>query len=139
MGLGFMIGALSGRYHEFSELLGKVFIQVTVDFNADMILFYCADGTVYQQRHDQDCCESVYIEDIVGSFDDMLNEPILLAEEVFNHDLPPEGDYRPESYTWTFYKLATMHGYVTIRWYGESNGYYSETAQLIQVKGADTC
>jgi len=63
--------------------------------------------------------------------DDLIGSPITLAEEVIHEqDVHPNGVKIPEyqdSFTWTFYKLSTIKGYVTIRWYGNSNGYYSES------------
>ena len=80
----------------------------------------------------QDCCESVYIEDIVGDLDDLVGTPLLLVEEVSNYDGESkyeDGEYS-ESETWTYYRFRTMKGSVDIRWYGTSNGYYSESVDI---------
>jgi hypothetical protein len=67
----------------------------------------------------------------------LIGSPILLAEEAIRFGENPEGVKVPEyqdSYTWTFYRLSTIKGNVTIRWYGESNGYYSESVSFIRIK-----
>jgi hypothetical protein len=116
----------------FAELLGKTLVSVDVDREGDnRITFTTDEGTRYMQWHSQDCCESVEIEDINGDIADLIGSPILLAEEATNSVADPVGvsppDYRDASFTWTFYKLATIKGSVDIRWYGSSNGYYSES------------
>lgn len=71
------------------------------------------------------------IEDVCGDLNDLIGVPITMAEEVESRENPPgiTKEYQ-DSFTWTFYKLATVKGYVTIRWYGESNGYYSESVSF---------
>lgn len=133
------------------EFKGKVFTSVDVDSSKTEIVFKVSDRTAseadetYVMVHDQDCCESVWIEEIIGDLDDLVGSEILEAEEVVSSDndsnaVPPPERYQPdpedewasgpESYTWTFYKLGTMKGHVTIRWYGTSNGYYSERVTI---------
>jgi hypothetical protein len=82
----------------------------------------------YVFYHRQDCCERVYIEEIVGDLNDLAGHPLFLAEEVSGY-IGPEPD-SAESYTWTFYKFATPMGHVTVRWLGVSNGYYGERVDL---------
>jgi hypothetical protein len=101
----------------------------------DEIIFNMSDGNKYKMHHYQDCCEHVSIEDICGDMEDLLNSEILQAEEVSSNE-NPEGvnpEYQ-DSFTWTFYKLGTNKGSVTIRWYGESNGYYSESVDFEKIK-----
>jgi hypothetical protein len=81
-------------------------------------------------KHIQDCCEDVVIDDINGSLDDLLNSPILKSECNSNEG---SGDGIGESYTYSFYNMATIKGYVTIRWLGISNGYYSESVSLVHL------
>ena len=120
----------------FADLLGKTLARVEVADDKQTITFGTTEGRVYRQWHQQDCCEGVSVEEIVGDLSDLIGEPILLAEEVKHSDETPEGvtpPENPESYTWTFYKLATIKGSVTIRWLGESNGYYSEGVDFDEV------
>ena len=132
---------------EFSELKGKTLSKIENNDN-DELIFHCETGEKYKLYHSQDCCENVSIEDINGDLEDLIGTPILLAEEVNSDEFQEKfeesfklkegfedyiwnyennkGETKPDSCTWTFYKLATKNGYVDIRWYGESNGYYSE-------------
>jgi hypothetical protein len=113
-------------YANITDLYGKTLTSI-VDSDADFALvFYCYDGTTYKMYHDQECCESVHLEDIVGDLDDLIGSPILTAEERSDCSEDKYGD-RIE---WTFYELATVKGSVTLRWYGTSNGYYSTSVDF---------
>lgn len=110
---------------DVSELVGKTF-QVVEKTN-DEVRFWAENKTDgYALFHAQDCCECVYLDEVIGDLEDLTNTPILLAEEATSNTLPPQSEY-DESYTWTFYKFSTIKGSVTLRWYGTSNGYYSES------------
>jgi hypothetical protein len=99
------------------------------------ICITCTDGTRYEMFHILHCCENVCIQDIIGDPADIMNSPILLAEEVSSCKDPPKyKKTNSNSFTWTFYKLSTIKGSVTIRWLGESNGFYSESVDFYRVK-----
>ena len=117
------------RYMGFETLVGKTLIDVKGSKGDETIVFTTADGDVYQLWHQQDCCESVSIEDICGEWAEIIGEPILKAEENSSNEWVA-GLPKPEcldSFTWTYYRITTRLGQVVIRWYGTSNGYYSES------------
>jgi hypothetical protein len=123
------------RRREVSDLVGETLIQILgMSPNSafdDEITFYTASGKEFRMYHRQDCCESVYLADVVGDPTDLIGFPLLVAKEI-NGNHPPAHDYT-ESYTWTFYEFATNKGTVQLRWYGESNGYYSESVDFEEV------
>lgn len=116
---------LKGTTAYFSDLVGKTLVALYVDeFHSDQIYLLDSDNKLYVLYHSQDCCENVWIESVVGDVKDLLDNPLLVAEES-TVDLSNTASY--ESATATFYKLATIKGYVDIRFVGESNGCYSES------------
>jgi hypothetical protein len=110
---------------KFSDLLGKTLLDIQVDKNLNQILFYTKDE-VYSLDHHQDCCETVYIESVVGDVNDLIGNPLLIAQEVSHISNDKEEE-------WTFYKLATIKGYVDIRWVGELNTYYSVKVDFCKI------
>lgn len=98
-----------------------------IEEEGDAILFEFSDGTACLFYHGQNCCESVDIEDITGDWSDLLGNPLLVAEEKTNQE-ESEDEFRRE--TWTFYTFRGIGGSVDVRWYGKSNGYYSEAVDM---------
>jgi hypothetical protein len=119
---------------KISELIGKTLTDIKDD--ADEIVFICDNGDRYKMYHDQDCCEQVTVDDINGSLNDLIGSPITQAKESTNSE-DKEGRHL-DSFTWTFYNLATVKGYVTIKWLGESNCYYSESVSFIKERKPQT-
>ena len=114
-----------------SDLVGKQF-EFVIKLDDEQLIFIGLD-CIYVMLHMQDCCESVRIDDICGDLQDLVGSPIRIAEELHSENILPKKSEWDESFTWTFYKLSTLKGYVDIKWYGTSNGYYSESVDLYRV------
>lgn len=123
------------RNAEFSALVGETLTMVEgMRDNSGEVMFACKSGKVFRLYHYNECCENVRLFDTVGDVSDLVNgKAINLAEEVSNIEAP---DYEPSdsSHTWTFYRLQAGGCVVTLRWLGESNGYYSESVSFERLK-----
>ncbi len=115
----------------FEDLKGKMLSSIMGKVGDTEVTFTENNGRMYKlynkEGHENDV--TITIDDIVGDFGDTTESPILLAEEVSNS--PTSGQ------TWTFYKLSTIKGSITIKWFGESNGYYSESTAFAEFIGGE--
>lgn len=147
----------NGNYDaEVKDLLGMTIMEVNgLEPRSETVVFTTNEGRKFQMHYYDDCCASYSVEDVIGDIKDLIGSPLTMAELVvsgepdaatiaerkaayekkkaedgenfYPYGPSPENGWKDESETWSFYKFATVKGYVTIRWYGSSNGYYSET------------
>lgn len=105
----------------------------SIENTGDEINIETTTGRRFQMYHSQDCCESVWVEDVCGDLEDLIGSPILMAESrTCDNDINPGND----SSMWTFYEFRTIKGSVTIRWLGESNGYYGVGVDFVETTPA---
>lgn len=111
-----------------SQMIGQTPVEITgLKEGSESVTIRTKEGNELILRYEPDCSASCTICQVDGDADDLLRAPLLMCEEV-TEGLPEEArEEYEDSFTWTFVKLATVKGYVTLRWYGSSNGYYSES------------
>ena len=122
-------------YVRLDTLLGVTLEHVEL-FDAG-VQMTSVNGDKFVLMHEQDCCEEVYLLDW-DDLDCLVGSPIVLAEEVSNQwhsgiPLPPGNTSNSEE-EWTFYKIGTLKGTCTFRFYGRHNGCYAVNAKLYQVE-----
>ena len=103
------------------QLTGMTITAVVYKETNESLLIHL-NTHVLEMIHHQDCCETVYLADVVGSFEDLIGYPLLEVSEsivdIATADM---------SSTASYYNFKTIKASVQLRWVGESNGYYSET------------
>lgn len=103
----------------FSDLIGRtIVVTQNVEAGSQEIFFQCADGTIYWMGHHQSCCESVYLEDVIGDPEDLCAHVLDARGYTQDEENDPDACF-------TFYIIQTDKGALTLRWFGSSNGYYS--------------
>ena len=103
------------------ELEGKTITAVVYKESNESLLIHL-NTHVLEMIHHQDCCETAYLTDVVGSFEDLIGYPLLEVSESIV-DIATED----MSSTASYYNFRTVKASVQLRWVGESSGYYSET------------
>jgi hypothetical protein len=124
------------RGFTFSKIMGMEEGSEEIIFATEKNVHSNKSGR-FTMFHSQDCCEYVRLVEVHGDVEDLLNTPIIeayISSNKLNTELDKRlrEEYPPyESQTWTFYSIRTIKGSVTLRWLGESHGYYSEEVDLV--------
>lgn len=120
------------------ELAGKTIINLDDSANGDL-RFTMDDGSVYEMGYIPDCCATCDIESGLSDLQAMVGQKLVSVSMDTSSERPADvakPEYEPESQTWTFYTFRSNEATAQLRWFGESNGYYSEsvTFRCVQSK-----
>ena len=120
------------KENKLSELEGKTIKQIKgLKKYSEEVRILTECGRTYLFYHEQECCEIVTLEDFELSAPSLDGAVILSANEESSYN---DSNEYGETSTWTFYKIGTSKGELWMRWFGRSNGYYSEAVNFIEEK-----
>jgi len=106
---------------KLSDTRGWVIKSVSgLSLESEKVTINCDKGSIVLE-HWHDCCEQVFVEDFDGDPEALVGATI--AD--FREDTSDLDDSYYGISMHTFYNLITDKQDAMIRWYGESNGYYS--------------
>jgi hypothetical protein len=123
-----------GDYYrkQLDNMVGRVVKYIDID--KEEMKITCEDNSVFTFYHEQDCCENVYIADTVGDPMSLKGWKLLSVDMDAENESDGWDGFRFDqiSRTVTMVKFVTDENTVSVRWIGESNGYYSESVDLKQ-------
>lgn len=120
------------------KIEGYIIISINgLEKGSDRVSIVTTNGTL-TMYHLADCGEEVSLDDFEGDLSDLVGKVVVSAEVVIdpetgdpNHEKIVKNHPRSDdSETWTFYTIRTTGGDLWMRWFGTSNGYYSEYAEV---------
>lgn len=123
------------------KLEGRKIVSVEGKAGDEEVVLCTDDDVRFRIYHEQDCCETVRLHDVDGDLQDLVGHVVSRAEMVSSESEMNDENWREapsryaESWTWTFVKIQNMGASLTMRWFGESNGYYSEGVNIEATKG----
>ena len=106
----------------FSDLIGKVIYRIEYREEDEELWIHCMDESRYVMGHDQDCCETVTLENPAQDLSSIVGSPVLVAEA---REVTLEYEEYRSLNELTFYHLSTRKASIVLRWYGESDGAYA--------------
>ena len=112
------------------SLVGEVVEHVDIGNNETLLTF--ASGRRVRIDHDQDCCESVWLLDSSGDVAKIVGKPLIevTSEESSGDNVDIGKEFKDDSSTLTTIRFACADEVVILRWFGTSNGYYSESVDF---------
>jgi len=117
------------------ELKNKTIVEISGLRNGGNIVeLRCDDGSCYTLQNLHYSRKDVYINDIKGNTDDLLNSPIMKIKRtsVIMYVLPYGGE-KEYKVVWSVFKFGTQKGKVEISWRGEAHRKSSAKVRLIQI------
>lgn len=127
---------LNGTTRPFDTLRGLTIAHVHYDGGEQVVYFRTECGRHFVMHHQQDCCESVSLIEGHDELRALIGHRIEQAEESSNDTEGARSEW-DESFLWTYYRIGTAGGWAVLRWYGSSNGYYSEDVDFEEIEESD--